>query len=310
MGNQQAAAGNAGNSTPANAVQGNGSTRTLQGGRTGASTASEAGNLAARSQTLGRDTASQPSRTGTAPQTRTFDNEALNRLPESGWRRFGTQSESGASNTQSTTQKPTTEPGTKPQTVSTTKPGAAPAPRTTAEPQSGWHRFGDRPQPNANTSSGRSQSPRVNESAQPRTSIPAQNNRSGFESFSQADRARSSVPASGSPAPRSAGQEQGSWQRFAPQPRPAPTERNVESFGTRSGSAYPSWNRAPSRTEIPSYRQPQVSYQRPQLEISKPIVTERAPAGTAGGSRNSPPSSSGSRGSSSSGSHSGGHSKR
>jgi hypothetical protein len=131
--------------------------------------------------------------------------------------------------------------------------------------------------------------------------------RSGWHQFGD----RSSSPGDRtqtSPAPsHSAGQGQGGWQKFE---RPAPSERNSPSAGSRFESTNPGWNR--SGPESRGYDQSQHTYQRPPLAISKPIVTERAPHGSEGGSRGSynggsrGSAPSGSHGSSSSGSHSGG----
>jgi hypothetical protein len=89
--------------------------------------------------------------------------------------------------------------------------------------------------------------------------------------------------------------DQGGWQRFNSQPRPAPqsgVDSNRAFSAPRSEPSSPGWNRFPSRPEgAPSGRSlgggspaPR-SYERPPLELRKPIVTERpaAPRSYGGG---------------------------
>jgi hypothetical protein len=224
----------------------------------------EAGN---RSSSFGSESAGQSTRSSGASRTPFYDNEALNRLPQTGFGRSGNQPAAADGGSQAAGRPGSQKPQGSPSAQSGTVAGHG----ATSDSRTGWHRFGD-------------------------------------SSSAPGDRTQ------GSPAPsHSAGQGQGGWRKFE---RPAPSERNSQSFGSRSESANPGWNRSPSRPQSPSYGQSQHSYQRPPLEISKPIVTERAShsygggsrGGNDGGYRGSAPS--GSRGSSSSGSHSGGHGRR
>jgi hypothetical protein len=210
-----------------------------------------------RSASFGNGSAGQSARSQGASRPPSYDNEALRRLPETG---FGRSQPPAADGGAQAAGKPASQ---KPQGSPNTQSGTAAGHGATSDSNSGWHRFGDRP------------------------SAPG-------------DRTQAS------PAPsRSAGQGQGGWQKFE---RPAPSERNSPTAGSRSESANPGWNRSPSRPESRSFDQSQPSYQRPLLEIRKPIVSERASPSYGGGSRGSAPS--GSHGSSSSGSHSGGHGRR
>jgi len=261
--------------TPAATARGQGPGSSPQGGmatpeaRTG-STPAGTGGAGNRSPSFGNESAGQSTRSSGASRTPFYDNEALNRLPETGFGRSGSQP--AADSGSQAAGKPASQ---KPQGSPPAQSGTASGHGAPSESSAGWHRF-------SNSSS----APGARTQASP-------------------------VPS------HSAAQGQGGWQKFAPQARPAPSERNSQSLGSRSESANPGWNRFPSRSESPTYGQSQRSYQRPQLEIRKPIVTERAPrsyngggssGGFGGASRGSAPS--GSRGSSSSGSHSGGHGRR
>jgi hypothetical protein len=135
--------------------------------------------------------------------------------------------------------------------------------------------------------------------------------------------------------PQSPANRQSGWQRFNSQERMAPSSRGDRSFGSfpsRSESSRPTLDRYSSpyagrtvmRNEMrPSYR-PEVSaprtpsrtyesprsYQRPPLQMSRPIVTERSAPSGGGGGRSVTRSDSRGAASSSSSSHASGRSRR
>jgi hypothetical protein len=244
----------------------------------------------------------------------------LNRLPQSGWHQFGNRPGSANGGVQAAPRGGTTG-------IATNPGGAAPVARSglpqsrpstaTSESNPSWHRFGGRPQTGAPAAGGRVQAPSTPERALPRTSAPAQPSRSGWQSFSQGNHARGSTP-------------------IQPRVATAPSRVATAPYENRFSPTRQDMRTAP-RLDSPAHYQPQRSYERPQLDIRKPIVTERAPrsynsggsrggyggsggyssaggrggyGGGFGGGGSHPSYSGGSRGSSSSGSHSGGHGKR
>ena len=264
----------AGTGSPATTAQAQHSGSFTQGG-TVTPEASTNSTRAGKAETSNRSSSfgNKPAGQGTRPQgfsrSPLYDNESLNRLPQTGFGRSGSQAAAadGASQARS---KPAPQ---RPQGSPSAQSGSVTGHGGTSEAQPGWRRFGER-------------------------------------SSASGDRTQAS------PTPSHSGvQGQAGWQKFAPQTRPAPSERNSESFGFRSEPVNPGWNRSPSRFESPaaagqfqrSYGQSPGTYQRPQLDIRKPIVTARAPGSSGGSYRGSAPSGSG--GSSSSG-HSGGHGRR
>ena len=291
------------------------------------STSPSTGQGSNRSPNFGNESAGQFSRSGSSSRTPFYDNQALSRLPQSGFGRSGNQAAS---------QKPQGSPSA--------QSGTLPGPSATSESRPGWRRFGDGSQPGVSAPNGRAQTPPTAERAQPRIAAPApaQSSRPGWQSFAQGGQSRGSVSPQQGTSSHPGFQEPGG-SRF-------PSRSETPSYGQpqRSFESQPGGERGFQRPS-PSYSQPQGSYGRPLLQIRKPIVTERTPrsyngggssGGYGGGSRGSysglsrastmggyqggysgasrgsynggyrggAPSSS--RGFSSSGSHSGGHGRR
>jgi hypothetical protein len=297
--------------TSAPATTGRGQGNFSQGGmatpeaKTG-STSASTGQGTNRSPSFGNGSEGQLSRSGSSSRTPFYDNEALNRLPESGFGRSGNQPAAAGSAAQ-TGSKPTSQ---KPQGSPSAQSGTVPASGTTSESKPGWHRFGEGSQPGASAPRDRAQASANAERTQPRTSGPGQSARPGWQNFAQGGQARGSGSPQQGMSSRPGFQEPGSGGRFPPRsesPSYGQPQRNFES--------QPGGERGFQRSG-PSYSQPQGSYGRPLLEIRKPIVTERAPrynggegsGGSGGGSHGGAPS--GSHAPSSSGSHSGGHGRR
>ena len=316
----------AGTGSPATTAQAQRSGSSAQGAMAApeariGSTAAGTGGAGNRSSSFGNQTAAPGTRSQGSSRTPLYDNEALNRLSQTGFGRSGSQTAAANGASQAGSKPSSQRPQGSPSAQSGTVPGSG----ATAQSKPGWHQFADRSQPGSSAVRDRNQAPSIAERAQPHTSTPTQNVRPGWQSFSQGGQVmRPASPEQGAPS-RSAVQGQGGWQRFErPAPsyrssqrfeRPAPSNRSSQSFGSRSESVNPGWNRSPSRFESPAaagqlqrmYGQSPGTYQRPQLDIRKPIVTTRAPGGSGGGYRGGVPS--GAHGSSSYG-HSGGPGRR
>ncbi len=217
---------------------------------------------------LGTAPATPPATARAAEQTRpaapTQTAPARQAAPNSSWQRFGggnTHGSAPAPNTfRSAPAPPVTSRG------AATSP-ARPAPQAPSE-RSGWQRFSSTPR------------------AQTSTPGPRQ-------SFTPQSSGRSAwAPQSFSPhqAPSTSNAPSGGWQRFGSDsnnaPRAsAPTERG-SSFSAPRSAAAPSggWSRFTPRSEGAPARH---TYDRPPLEMGRPIVTERS-RGFEGGSRSAP----------------------
>jgi hypothetical protein len=241
-----------------------------------------------RSASVGNESAGQSTRSQGASRPPSYDNEALRRLPETG---FGRSQPPAASGGAQAAGKPTSQ---KPQGSPYTQAGTAAGHGAASDSNAGWHRFGDRPSAPGDRTQG-----------SPATPHTAGQGHGGWQKFERPASSERSSPSAGSRSEST----NPSWNR-------SPSRSESPAYGQsqrtyqqpQSGSTNPGWNRFPSRPESPSFDQSQRSYQRPLLEIRKPIVNERASPSYDGGSRGSAPSSSHS--SSSSGSHSGGHGRR
>ncbi len=145
-------------------------------------------------------------------------------------------------------------------------------PTTSREQQGGWQKFnsGTRQAPTERTRS---------------FSAPQAESRRG-EQFG-----RSSRPAGG-----------GGWTRFTAQPERAPTIRSQGSF---SGPREPA--RTPPEWRSPVHREAPRSFERPPLEMRRPIVSERAPRGNEGGGNRGGWGGGGNRGGSGGGERGGSH---
>jgi len=163
--------------------------------------------------------------------------------PDPGWRRFGGSGAAGVG-------RPNSVPATREEAAPRPSPALGnqrqatqPAPQQQARP--GWERFG--------TGQPRAVPDRPTTSGAPREARPA-------------------PTPSAAPGPSGREENQGGFRQFTPQERPAPTERNVQSFATGGearGGESSGWNRSPARTESPR------SFDRQPLELRKPITTER-----------------------------------
>ena len=258
------------------------------------------------------------------------------------WQRFGTGSvqpgQAGRPAVGATPQEARPAPDAKPATAP--RPATPPAAREGTSP--GWQRSGQgapsrpegvprsAPAPSTDRPSARERWPAAvnvpgstaapaTESAAPRTVQPRPvpssrgEDQGGWSRFDSQPRPAPTERGAGSSAPRPApsagGGERDGWRGFTPSSRPAPAERSPESSAPRSEPASPGWSRSPSHREGPGYGSAPRNYQRPPLEIRKPIVTERPSAprsyggggnrgwsAPSGGGRNYAPPSGGNRG--------------
>jgi Family of unknown function (DUF6600)/FecR protein len=196
----------------------------------------------------------------------------------------------------------------------------AAAPRSTRRSADGWRAFGGQnsgaaaPQGGASRPAAAPRSNRVTGAPQasPRQSQAGQQ---GWRRFSDAPRGTSRQPAAapasgarsrGGQAPRnfsprpapSAPQRQPSqgWRQFNPQPRSSAPQADGSGQAARPGwNRFPSnsrgernsgWN-APAPRSNRRYNQPSRGYERPPLQIRKPIVVERSPRNYGGGNQGS-----------------------
>ncbi|HVO80139.1 MAG TPA: DUF6600 domain-containing protein [Terriglobales bacterium] len=174
----------------------------------------------------------------------------LNNAP-GGWRRFGTEI---AEN----------RPPQKPQQANAKPAPSRNAPAKEAGPatpeQGSWRRF--------------SETPRGGERSTPPAQQPG--NRGGRPP--DTGNMPSRAPMSGPPAAQPDRNE--GWRHFTPQPAPAAAESPNQ--GNRGSDQ---WNRFPSRGEAPAVRPPAYGDNRgsrPPLDLRRPIVTPRPPAGMSG----------------------------
>jgi Family of unknown function (DUF6600)/FecR protein len=202
--------------------------------------------------------------------------EATTQASRPGWQRFGRTSAPAA------TQSPASGARAPRQAQPETRSQPAPAANRSGATSPGWRRFGSansRPAPSSTQGAPRSSQPATKEAPRsaPRSQLAVRDNpprSSNWRQFSQQPGPRS--------APSRAERAQPGWNAF-PSSQPAPRSERM-SF--------------PSRSESPVYRAAPRSYQRPPLEIRKPIVVERSPrsygspsrgwGGSRGGGRSAP----------------------
>ena len=126
------------------------------------------------------------------------------------------------------------------------------------------------------------------------------------EPTSRPDRGPGNAAFQSRPSASRPSENRAGWERFTPQARASTSERSSGNFSSRPQMESRSWNRFPSRAEsAPSFRSewrgpaaprqemrspsPR-SFERPPLEMRKPIVTERAPRAFSGGGNRGAPS--------------------
>ncbi len=217
-----------------------------------------------------------------------------------GWRRFGPNGSKGSPQIGSgtTTRGNAGEvtrraPAESPEQTRTQPAPGVQSPEDRQGP--GWHRFGEgnsRPRTGSQGNGdnrvrpapGPSRVPAPRESPPGPQARPApKGERSNWQRFSGSSErgTRESAPPASNSQPRPAPSVQreetrgrSNWRQFTPQP--APAEREQRFSAPRSEG----WNSPAPRErtyEAPRYESPR-SYERPPLELRKPIVTERAPA--------------------------------
>jgi uncharacterized protein DUF6600/FecR-like protein len=184
--------------------------------------------------------------------------------------------------------RPNTSTGGRAQTGST--------PARAGAPTSSWRQFGggnpQAPAPSAWRQSGSNAAaatPQETVRSQARPAPQASSDRSGWQRFSRAPGAGGSAPSSpvtrgasapqafaGRQAPSAAGEQAGGWQRFAsraPASPRAPAEPGTRFSAPRQETAQPGWNRFTPRAEGAPLRH---TYDRPPLDVRRPIVVERS----------------------------------
>jgi hypothetical protein len=195
--------------------------------------------------------------------------------------------------------RPNTSAGGRAQT------GSAPA--QTATSSSGWRRFGGgNPQASAPTmriegaSNAPAARPQETVRSQARPAPQAPSDRSGWQKFSAAPRAEGSARSSpatreasapqafaGRPAPAAPGEQTGGWHPFTSReptsPRAGPAQRGSSFSAPRSEAAQPGgWSHFTPRSDGGTVRH---TYDRPPLDVRRPIVVEPSRGNDGGGWR-------------------------